>query len=201
MSYLSYIKLGVIIISVAAIVWFYKDWEHKSNEIERIEENNRQKEIVDSLKIAFYVYDKKQMEKYAKENANFYSILKENNIKLNRVTSVMNHLLKYRDTTIVQTDLSEVLTAVKAKKDISIPIKDSTKCLVIKGKVELIGGVMTLNITDRIFTGNTTAIGYWERREWRFLGIKTRFLGKKQITAKVIDKCGGSQIINIEKKE
>ena len=112
---------------------------------------------------------------------------------------LINHLLRYRDTTIVSTDLSGVVSAINSKKDISIPVKDSTKCLVIKGHVDLIGGNMTLNITDRLFTGETTAVGYWERKQWKFLGIKTRFLGKKQGTVKLVDKCGESQIINIEK--
>lgn len=209
MQYLNYIKWILIIIAVGVVVWFYKDWEQKGYEADRLAENNRQKEIVDSLKVAFYVYDKKQMEKYVKQNIDFSNILKENNIKLNRVTSVMNHLLKYRDTTIVTTDMSGVLKAIGENKPFVKQFTDSSACLVLKGNLQYVPGEypgiipLSLNITDRQFTGETTVIGFWQRRQWKvpLLGIKTRFLGKKEATVNVTDKCGESQIINIELKK
>jgi len=201
MNYLNYIKYILIILLIAGGVYLYGRYELHKNNDSRLTENARQQERFDSLRISSIVLDEKQFNDAIRQNKNYVAVIKENGIKLNRMTSIMNHLLKYRDTTIVQTDLSEVVVALKEKKDISIPIKDSTKCLVIKGTVELIGGVMSLNITNRIFTGNTTAIGYLERREWSFLGIKTRFLGKKQGTVKLIDECGESKIINIEKNK
>lgn len=200
-NYLNYIKWIFIVIFIGGGIYIYGRYQlHKNNDL-RLTENARQQEMFDSLRISSTVLDEKRFNEAIRQNKNYEAIIKENGIKLSRVTSIMNHLLKYRDTTIVQTDLSEVVAAVKEKKDISIPIKDSAKCLVIKGVIKLSGGVMTLSITDRIFTGNTTAIGYWERREWNFLGIKTRFLGKKQGTVKLIDDCGESKIINIEKNK
>ena len=223
MNYLSYIKYGVIILAVALAVWFYKDWERKGYEAERLAENNRQEKIVDSLKVAFYVYDKKQMENYAKENIAFKNALKENNIKLNRVTSVMNHLLKYRDTTIVETDFSNVISAINQRKPIKQEFSDSTACMAIKGYMEytpefikdefnvLNGNVplssngtegLKLFITSKEFNNKTTAVAYWERNLWTIaFGIKTRLFGRRIGTVKLIDKCGESQIINISKKE
>ena len=173
---------------------------HKNNDL-RLTENARQQEMFDSLRISSTVLDEKQFNDAIRQNKTYAATIKENSIKMNRVMSMMNHILKYKDTTIVNTDLSSVLTAINSKKDIVFPFKDSTKCLTIKGDVGFKNGFLSLNITDRVFNGNTTAVGYWERREWSFLGIKTRFLGKKQSSVKLIDECGESQIINIEKKK
>lgn len=197
---LNYIKYGIILILVCAGIWFYKDYIDKTEFKKNTEANDLSNSRFDSLRVKTLIFTDKQMMAALKQNDDYKALLKENNIKLDRVTSIMNHLLKYRDTTIVNTDLSAVLSAVNAKQNIVFPIKDSTSCLVIKGNINYQNGVLGLNITDRIFTGNTTAIGYWERREWKFLGIKTRFLGKKQGTVKLTDKCGESQIINIEEK-
>ncbi|MNL86767.1 hypothetical protein D3C87_2156190 [compost metagenome] len=56
-------------------------------------------------------------------------------------------------------------------------------------------------VDDRQFHNKSDAVAYWERREWNFLGFKTRFLGKKQFTAKVFDECGESRTMKIEKKK
>ncbi len=200
MNYLNYIKYAIILILVCAVIWFTKDYFDKAEFKKTTIANELANAKYDSLNVKYLVYTKDQLATALNESKAYKEILKENNIKLSRVTSVLNHLLKYRDTTIVNTDLSAVLSAINTKQNILLPIKDSTACLVIKGNINYNNGVLGLNITDRIFTGNTTAIGYWERRQWSFLGIKTRFLGKKQATVKLTDKCGESQIINIEGK-
>lgn len=200
-NYLNYIKYIFIVILIGGGIYIYGRYQlHKNNDL-RLTENARQQERFDSLRISSIVLDEKQFNNIMRQNKNYAATIKENGIKLDRVTSIMNHLLKYKDTTIVQTDLSSVLNAINLKKDISFPFKDSTKCLTIKGNVQFKNNLLSLNITERTFNGNTTAVGYWERREWSFLGIKTRFLGKKQGTVKLIDECGESQIINIEKKK
>ena len=201
MNYLNYLKYAVILICVGAIIWFYKDYADKVDFKKQTEANELQQQKFDSLHSAVLVYTDKQMVAVLKQNEEYKKLLQENNIKLQRVTSYMNHNLKYRDTTIVNTDLSPVLQAINTKKDYKQIFKDSTSCLLIKGNINFINGALSLNITDRIFKGNTTAVAYWQRREWSFLGFKTRFLGKKEATVKVVDKCGESQIINLEKKE
>ena len=201
MNYLNYIKYIFFVCLIVGGIYIYGRYQlHKNNDL-RLTENARQQERFDSLRISSIVLDEKQFNDIMRQNKNYAATIKENGIKLDRVTSIMNHLLKYKDTTIVQTDLSSVLNAINLKKDISFPFKDSTKCLTIKGDVQFKNNLLSLNITERTFNGNTTAVGYWERREWSFLGIKTRFLGKKQGTVKLIDECCESQIINIEKKK
>ena len=200
MQYVNYIKYAIILALVCAGIWFIKDYIDKKEFKQDTITNQLYQDKFDSLRVSYTVLADKQMINALKQNNEYKKLLKESNIKLGRVTSFMQSVLKYRDTTIVETDLSPVLDAINLKKNISVPFVDSTKCMTIKGNVDLIGGFMTLNITDRVFNNKTSIIAYWERREWKFLGIKTRFLGKKQGTAKVIDECGESRTINIEKK-
>ena len=70
--------------------------------------------------------------------------------------------------------------------------------MLIKGEIDT-NGVIT--IKDRQFKNKMDAVAFWERRQWNFLGIKTRFLGKKEMTAKIFDDCGNSTVVQIKKQE
>ena len=129
MKYLDYIKYVIILLTVSAAIWFYKDYIDKKQFKENTEANDLQNQKFDSLRIKTLIYTDKQMMNVLKQNEEYQALLKENNIKLNRVTSVMNHLLKYRDTTIVNMDLSPVLNAINKKENYVQPFKDSTSCL------------------------------------------------------------------------
>jgi hypothetical protein len=199
---IEYIKYILILVFVCTVVYFVKDYQDKAQFKKDTIQNQLQYDRFDSLKVAYIVNTDRQLLNYIKSNKELSEALKLQGIKLNRVTSIMNHVLKYRDTTIVETDLSEVLLAINNKTPISKPFIDSTKCLVNKGLIKYENNALSLVFTERVFQGETTATGYWERNLWTIpvLKIKTRFLGKKQATAFVIDKCGESKIININIK-
>lgn len=200
MNYLNYVKYIALIIVTCTIVYFVKDYLDKKQFEKDTKANELYQQRFDSLRISYIKLTDEQMMNVLKSNSEYKALLKENNIKFKRVESLLKYKLEYRDTTIVNTDLSAILNAVNKKENYVKPFKDSTLCLLIKGTVEYTDGNLSLNISDRIFNDETTAIGYLERREWSFLGFKTRFLGKLQGTAKVTDKCGKSQIINLIKK-
>ena len=177
-------KILFYILVVALAVWYYKDYEYQKAENKRQSENASQEWKADSLKYSFKILTQQEINEYLKyQNSNLLEKLKEFGINPGRIEKTVDSHYYYADTT--------------SKKFTTGPFVDSTKCLTIKGIVSDNGSVV---ITDRKFENKTSAVAYWERREWSFLGIKTRFLGKKQMTAKVFDDCGNSQIINIEKK-
>jgi hypothetical protein len=200
-NYLQYIKYGIILAAVCACIWFVKDYADKADFKKDTQSNDLQNARFDSLRIKYIKYNDGQMMDALKRDTEKSKLLEKYDISLKRVNSIMTHLLKYRDTTIVNTNLNPILSAINNKQNMLLPIRDSTACLLIKGNIQYKNGVLGLNITDRVFFDHTTAIGYWERRQWSFLGIKTRFLGKRQGTAKVIDRCGESTIIQISKSE
>lgn len=178
------LKLIFIVLLIIAAVWIYKDWQFQKIENIRQTENNRQARISDSLHFSTQILNANELKDYLQyENSDLKNKLSKAGIKESRVKEITNTNYVYKDTTY---------------KEYKGPFIDSTKCLTIKGIVNTNG---TVSITERQFRNNTSAVAYWERNQWKFLGIKTRFLGKKKMTAKVFDDCGESKIINIQKKE
>jgi len=177
-------KIILIIFLIAFAVWIYKDYQYQKVEAIRQTENNRQTRMSDSIHYSGQILNAKEIKDYLQyENSDLKKKLANAGIKTNRIEKITNNNYTYKDT---------------VNRQFKGAFTDSTKCLTIKGIVNNNG---TVSITDRQFHNTSTAVAYWERRQWNFLGLKTRFLGKKQMTAKVFDECGESQIINIEKKE
>jgi hypothetical protein len=184
-NYIQTLKVGLMILIVSIAIWFYKDWQFQKLENIRQTENVRQIRISDSLRFSSQIVNSNELKDYLQyQNSNLLNNLKKEGIKENRIKEIVSTNYFYRDTTYRE---------FKGSKFI-----DSTKCLTIKGTINENGSV---SITDRNFHNKTDAVAYWERKQWSFLGIKSRFFGKKQMTAKVFNECGESQIINIKKKE
>ena len=179
------IRLLFIVALVGYIVWLYKDREFQKAENIRQTENNRQKTISDSLRFSTQILNANELkEHFEYENKDLRNKLAKEGIKESRIKEIISSKYYYRDS--IQ------------KKYYTGQFTDSTKCLVIKGEIDT-NGVVT--IKDRQFKNKMDAVAYWERRQWNFLGIKTRFLGKKQMTAKVFDDCGNSTVVQIKKNE
>jgi hypothetical protein len=178
------LRIIFIVILIAGAIWFYKDWQFQKAENIRQTENNSQLRKADSLRFTTQILSLNETKDYLQyQNSDLKNNLAKDGIKTNRIKEIVSTTYKYKDTII--------------KKYVSGPFIDSTKCLTIKGFVDSTG----VTITDRKFTNKTDAVAFWERNQWKFLGIKTRFLGKKQMTAKVYDECGESRTIKIEKKQ
>ncbi len=178
------IRLFAIILVAGLLVWFYKDWQFQKAENIRQTENANQLRKADSLKYASQILTSQELANYLEyQNKDLQAKLKSDGIKTNRIKEIISTNYVFKDTTF---------------KNFTGKFTDTSKCLTIRGEVLPNG---TVNITDREFKNKTDAVAFWERRQWKFLGIKTRFLGKKEMTAKVYDQCGTSQTIKIEKKE
>ena len=177
------IRLLFLIGLVGYIVWLYKDREFQKAENERQTENNEQIRKSDSLRFSTQILNANELkEHFEYQNKDLKDKLAKEGIKESRIKEIISSKYYYRDS--IQ------------KKYYAGEFIDSTKCLVIKGEIDT-NGVVT--IKDRQFKNKMDAVAYWERRQWNFLGIKTRFLGKKQMTAKVFDDCGNSKVIQIKK--
>jgi hypothetical protein len=191
-----------ILVLALLVIWFYKNYEYQKYENKRQTENARQLRISDSLKFASQILSAKEMQDYLDyQNTDLKSKLNNAGIKTDRVKSLITHNYYYKDTAKQITDVSPMIKSIREGVANEQRFIDTSKCLTIKGSIVYDGDKLKVNIDDREFKNKTDAVAYWERREWKFLGIKTRFLGKRQFTAKVFDECGESRIINIEKKE
>jgi mRNA-degrading endonuclease HigB of HigAB toxin-antitoxin module len=176
------IKLLGIAALIVCCVWFYKDYQHQKSENLRQTENVVQLRKADSLRFCVQKMTADEMKRYFEfQNKQLLDQLTKAGIKTNRIKEIVSVKYNYKDTLV--------------KKYPVGPFVDSSQCLVIRGYVDSSGVI----IQNRQFKNKMDAVAYWQRRQWSFLGIKTRFLGKKEMTAKVFDDCGESRVIKIEK--
>lgn len=196
------IKTILIVIAIAFAIWFFKDWQYQKEENIRQTENNRQLRMSDSLRLTSQLLTTQEMKEYLEyQNKDLQSKLKQSGIKESRLESITSNNYYYRDTIKQSTDVSKLINSIRSGIADEQSFIDTTKCQTIKGKITFSGKDLKVEINDREFKNKTDAVVYWERGQWKFLGIKTRFLGKKQFTSKVFDDCGESKILKIEKKK
>lgn len=196
------IKTLLIGVAIVAAVWFYKDYTFQKAENERQTENASQLRKSDSLRFTNQVLSPKEIDDHITYNdPELKKKLDAANIKVSRIESLISQTLKYRDTTKRETDVSGLVDAIKNSIPKSQSWSDTTKCMTVTGIASFDGQKLKVVVNDRQFSNKSDAVAYWERREWSFLGFKTRFLGKKQFTSKLFDDCGESRIMKIEKKK
>jgi len=196
------LKQIAIVMLMIAVVWFYKDYQYQKIENARQTENATQLRKSDSLRFTIQILTSQEIQDYLQyQNQELKKKLEADKINTNKIISIVSSNLKYKDNTVKTTDLNNVSNAIKNNIPAYIPIIDSTKCLTIKGVVEFKNDSLKLKITERIFNNKTDAVAYWERKQWSFLGIKTRFLGKKQFTAVNYSDCGEAKTMLIKKKD
>lgn len=196
------IKTISIIIAIGFAVWFYKDYENEKRENKRQKENIENLRRYDSLKHASQTYNKDELEEFLDySRQDLKNFLKEQEIRSKQIKRILTQNISYRDTTINVLDLKPVLDAINQKKEIKIPIIDSSKCLIIKGYIAFKKDTLSLDITERNFTNKSDVISYWKRKKWSFLGIKTRFLGRKEAKIIIKDSCGKTETFIINSKD
>lgn len=196
------LRLVFIILICIVAVWFYKESQFQRAEKERQSENFRQTVIADSLRYSSQILTAKEIKEHLQyQNSELKNKLLKDGIKLNRIESIVSTNYRYRDTVKRETDISGLVESIKSSIPKSQDWIDTTKCQTINGTVFFDGQKLKVIVNDREFKNKSDAVAYWERKQWNFLGIKSRFLGKKQFTAKTYDDCGESRILKIEKKQ
>jgi hypothetical protein len=209
-----YIMIGTIktywstikIIGLCALVFsyyiLYTKWQNAEEDNERNEENMRMEMNEKETGYKKLVLDKNQMIEYLNsDRSDLANTLKQNNIKVNRIESLLSQVLTYRDTSDKETDLTPLIEAINKRETLEIPFSDTSKCLTVEGNVKYENNKLKINITNREFNNKTDVVAYWKRKEWKFLFWKTRFLGKKEITAKSFSECGEVGTVRVEKAE
>lgn len=188
-------------LALVGIVWYYKDAEKAKDDLKVQRANSEMIRKFDSLKFASVTYNKEELEEYLEyQRKDLQQFLKDNKINTRNIEQIITQKLEYLDNINRKTDLQPVLDAINQRKDIRVPVVDSTKCLVIKGFVVFENDTLSLDITDRKFKNRTDVVSHWQRNQWSFLGIKTRLFGKKQATVIIKDDCGNTETFIIDKK-
>lgn len=194
------IKTVALILAIAVAIWFFKDWKTQTERNKITVENLRQLSKLDSLNFISQVFSKEEINHYLRDqNKYLLQKLEKDKIKLNRIESIVSSIYKYKDTVKTETDVSGILDYIKTNTPKQELFIDTTKCLTIKGFVKFDGQKLKVVFTEKEFNNKSDAVAYWERREWKFLGIKTRLFGRKEFTAVNYNECGESKTMKIEK--
>lgn len=201
-KYSSIIKTVFICAIIAAGIWFFISYKNLKEDKARNEENWKQERREDLVKFKSLELTTSQIQDYINdERKDLIEVLKMEKIKTNRIQSLLTQVLRYKDTTTTQQDFTSIIDAINKKENKKIPFVDSLRCYKIQGDLIYDDGKLTLDITNREFKNKTDVVAYWQRREWKFLFWKTRFLGKKEFTAKSFSECGDINTVKIEKAD
>lgn len=185
-------------------VWVYKDLQFQKGENLRQKENFNSKVRQDSTHYSEQILSTQQMNDYILyEKRELQKKLQASGVKSGRIESLTTNDYYYQDTVKRFTDVSKMISDIKNDIPSIEPFedKDSLDCQKIKGNVVFDGKSLKVEINNREHRNTSESVGYWERKQWSFLGIKTRLFGKVQMTAKVFDDCGTSTTTRVEKKK
>jgi hypothetical protein len=192
----------LLVLAAVLVVWFYKDYKYQVSENNRLTENFSQLRRSDSLNYAQQILSSSEIKEYLEyQNKDLQTKLANSGIKVNRIESIISNSFKYRDTTRKETDLSAIVDNIRNNIPTSQEVTDTTLCMTTKGIITYSDNKLKWTVIDRQFQNKSDGVAYWQRRQWKFLGVTTRFLGKKEFTAKVFDQCGESSILRIEKRK
>lgn len=197
---LKYIKQLGLLCLVVFLVWLLVDWQFQKKENIRQSHNAQQLRMADSLKFTSQILTSKELQEYLNfQNQHLQKLLKENNIKPSRIEKIISNNYYYKDTSNHIANVNKMINSIRSGIPDSTNFTDTTACLNIQGKLIYDGTNLNVAIYNREFKNKTNAVVYWQRKQWKFLGFKTRIFGKKEFTAKVFDDCGKSNILTIQK--
>ena len=121
-------------------------------------------------------------------------------IDLKRVKKIVSTKVEARDTTLNIINLDSLAQKVKLNQQFTIPFNNKTKCFDISGTFNYKDGISSISINDRQFNDTINYIYHWERKQWKFLFIKSRLFGKKQLKDTVISNCGNVKTLIIKQQ-
>lgn len=202
LGFLSKIKLQhILIVAVVGLVLVAYTLQqrvifHKS-ESARQESNFETLRDFDSLKVAnVLLRTSSEIKEYVESNKDLNELIKDRDIKIKRLQSVIYQHQKYRDTVQRVTDVSEIVEDIRENVTSVVKWSDSTECLVVKGVVKYEDEQLSVNVTSREFTNKIAIIGTMERPQ---TNLFTRWFGKLRAKITVVSKCGDTETLIIER--
>lgn len=204
-----YGKYILIIVGLALAIYFFVDYRNQRSERERESANYESalKELanVKNLLTTYQFENKTQLKEYVNSTNNqlngVLEQLEENNIKLNRVTKIVSTTVHTRDTIINRIDLDSFASKLSMARPFKLPFEDKTDCFIIKGSFDFDGQTYSLNFKERTYNDTINHITSYERQKHRWLfGIKTGIFGRKVYKVTLVNSCGESKTIVINKK-
>lgn len=187
--------LGLIVFSV----WAVGEIKFQKGEKLRQKDNFNNLRDMDSLKVAHLSFRTNQeMEDYIDTNDELSSMLKDQNVKIKKLQSLVYQKQTYIDNISRSTDVSGLVDDIRRGVTSTAKWKDSTECLIIEGDVTYKNDSLDVNVNKRKFDNTILITGSWRRNP---KNLWTRIFGRKIATAKATSKCGESETIIIDKQQ
>lgn len=189
-------------ILLVALLFCFKTILNLQEEVERQTENLSQITKVSKNLMYQQNLTTEELKEYIEyKDKNLQESLTKEKIRLNRILNIVSVWQHTKDTLVREFRVDTVLVAIKDNKPYEQVFVDTSSCFKIKGSILYNNNTLSLKIKEKEYNNKINGVLYTQRKEWEFLGFKTRFLGKKEITAKVFDPCGNSQILQIHKSK
>jgi len=194
-----YGKLIGAFLLVTTIVWLWKDYQHKIEENNRLQENYRQEIQKDSIGFSEVLLTKDEAIEELKYNRqDLVKKLEEQDIKLNRITRIVSQKNTYVNIDTTTYLLNKILKGIQENKPVIQAVSDSTDCHLVEANLHFDGKDLRLDVTKVGFTSMTDIVAHTEKVGFRFW----KWFRKKKVTVTVLNSCGESEsrIINVQKK-
>lgn len=194
MTKLILILSAVIVILMGLLGITYKQMRTQRSEAIRWEHNYEQsQEDISRIELTYREFKDQAT---AKED----SLLKELSIKPKQVERIV-----YIENEYTNTDTTEIDFIITGDEVVDIPERPKTlkfisriDCIQIEGMVTTKDPRTSLSVTSIQYNNSFSYVAYWERRQWKFLGIKSKLFGKKQGELKISSACGKSTVKEID---
>lgn len=193
------IKTVGLVLIISACIWFYKDYQVQREELARLIQNQVEMVQKDSTGFESLSLKPAEIQEYlVYNNPELLKKLQDSNIKLSKLESLISMQIAYQNDSIKSSDMSNMIQSIRQDKKDSLVFFDDSRCLKISGYLHYDKDSLKLSVHSRKVAIQGDAARWMERKKWRFLFIKSNFLGKWQLKNKVFTDCGEIQITNMK---
>lgn len=191
-----------IVAGIVSVIWFYKSWQNRGDEIIRLEANYKNRLAEEKSHFSEYKLKKEtELEQYLASTTNqlkgLQDQLDKTNIKLHQITRIVSTNVNVRDTIISVIDVDSLAQKIVLNKDFEVPILDVTDCFKFRAKFVFKDGKSSFEVLERQYNDTINYVSYWERKQWKFLFIRSRLFGKKIAKVEIFNACNNTKVKTI----
>ncbi len=193
------LKIYLIVGLAIAAVWFYKDYQRTKADNDRIKENAEQVRKSDSIGFSQQILTKDELIQDLKYNRqDLIRKLEQQDIKLNRITRLINVQNNFTDVDTTTFILNKILKGVQENKAVAQAVRDTSECYVVEANIRFDGQQLNLDVTKVAFTSESDIVAYTEKVGLRFW----KWFRKKEVEVTVINSCGDikTSIMEVKRK-
>ncbi|WP_291866673.1 hypothetical protein [Maribacter sp.] len=199
---MKYWSIYIIIILLGACGYLGYSRANKNNYIKELKTNQFQLlQEKDAQIVNLRIGQKEFLTQIDTRFAYLHQVLDSASIKQKNIEKIVIQKIYYKDSTHNKISLETVLKGIENSVAITQDFTDKSNCLTINGQVSYNGKDLSVNILEREFNSETQTVSHVKRKQWKWLFLKSRFLGRRQIKVTTFNACGKTKTLILEKKK